>query len=92
MSLFIIYSPMHALLWQATDSGNWIYMLFLLGITSAQLFFLNRCYTRLLKDKEILAAEVMHEYDEKFVYPHIMRVRHDVGVMTHEAEMVSFHR
>ncbi|KAF8582285.1 hypothetical protein K439DRAFT_1653827 [Ramaria rubella] len=90
MALFIVYSPLHALLWQAVSPGNWIIIFILLGLTSAQLFALDQWYSRLLKDKELLSAEVMHEYDEKFVFPHIMRVRKDVGVMTHEAEMVSF--
>ncbi|KAF8516766.1 hypothetical protein JB92DRAFT_3142437 [Gautieria morchelliformis] len=92
MALFITYSPLHALLWQAVSPGNWIIISLLLGLTSAQLFTLNKWYRHLLKDKELIAGEVMHEYDEKFVYPHIMRVRRDVGVMTNEAEVVSFYR
>ncbi|KAJ2981492.1 hypothetical protein NUW54_g10867 [Trametes sanguinea] len=56
-----------------------------LGATRA----LSRSYEALLKDKAIIAAEVLHEYDEKFVYPRVNPVRKDAAVMTHESEMVS---
>ncbi|KAI6028410.1 hypothetical protein F5J12DRAFT_888935 [Pisolithus orientalis] len=45
-------------------------------------------YEALVKDRAILAAEVMHEYNEGFVHPRINPVRRDVAVMTHQAEMV----
>ncbi|KAF8517577.1 hypothetical protein BU17DRAFT_49773 [Hysterangium stoloniferum] len=92
MQLFIIYSPLHAMLWQAVTPGNWIMMVVLLGITSAQLYLLNEWHVRLLKDKEIIAGEVMSEYNQKFVYPHIMRVKRDACVMTNEAETINFRR
>ncbi|CDO72912.1 hypothetical protein BN946_scf185002.g97 [Trametes cinnabarina] len=50
---------------------------------------LYRSYEALLKDKAIIAAEVLHEYDEKFVYPRVNPVRKDAAVMTHESEMVN---
>lgn len=34
MSLFSIYSPVHALLWMALTSANWIIMTFIMGVTS----------------------------------------------------------
>jgi len=90
--LFIIYSPLHAMLWQAVTPGNWLMIVVLLGITSAQIYLLNEWHVRLLKDKEIIAGEVMSEYNQKFVYPHIMRVRRDACVMTNEAETINFRR
>ncbi|KIJ44294.1 hypothetical protein M422DRAFT_168631 [Sphaerobolus stellatus SS14] len=92
MELFIIYSPLHAFLWQAVSPGNWIMVFLLLGIASAQLFLFEQWYSRLVKDREIIASEVLHEYDQKFVYPNIMKVRRDASVMTNEAETIIFHR
>ncbi|KAG6866923.1 hypothetical protein C0991_003838 [Blastosporella zonata] len=46
-------------------------------------------YSTLIKDKEIIAAEVMNEYNQGFVYPRVMPIRKDVAVMTHEAEIVN---
>jgi len=90
LELFIIYSPLHAFLWQAVSPGNWIMIFFLLGLASGQLFLLEQWYSRLVKDREIIASEVLHEYDQKFVYPHIMRVRRDASTMTNEAETIIF--
>uniref|UniRef100_A0A0W0F965 Uncharacterized protein n=1 Tax=Moniliophthora roreri TaxID=221103 RepID=A0A0W0F965_MONRR len=46
-------------------------------------------YTQLVKDKDILAAEVMNEYNEGFVYPRINPIRKDVAIMTHQSEVVN---
>ncbi|EAU88533.2 hypothetical protein CC1G_04239 [Coprinopsis cinerea okayama7 len=89
LQLFSLYSPVHALLWQATSSANWITMLFCMGLLTITLNVLIFQYQMLVKDKEAIAAEVMSEYNEGFVYPRINPIRHDVGVMTHESEIVS---
>ncbi|TBU65603.1 hypothetical protein BD310DRAFT_911677 [Dichomitus squalens] len=89
MALFGIYSPVHALLWMATTSANWILMFFVMFIVGAQSRALARSYEALLKDRAIIAAEVMHEYNENFVVPRINPVRKDAAVMTHESEMVN---
>jgi len=36
LELFSLYSPIHALLWLATSSSNWIIMLFIMGLTGVQ--------------------------------------------------------
>jgi len=64
MTLFGIYSPVHSMLWMATTSSNWIIMFIIMGMVWAQLNVMMRYYTALIKDKEILAAEVMSEYNE----------------------------
>ncbi|KIK57819.1 hypothetical protein GYMLUDRAFT_46023 [Collybiopsis luxurians FD-317 M1] len=89
MMLFDIYSPVHALLWMATNSSNWIIMLVIMGVVGAQLHVTTLSYKALIKDKEILYAEVMNEYNEGFVYPRINPIRRDVAVMTHQSEVVS---
>ncbi|KAI0748342.1 hypothetical protein C8Q80DRAFT_1171386 [Daedaleopsis nitida] len=89
MALFSLYSPVHALLWIATSSANWMLMFFIMFIVGIQIRALARSYEALLKDRSIIAAEVMHEYDEKFVNPRVNPVRKDAAVMTHESEMVN---
>ncbi|KAG6897583.1 hypothetical protein C0992_000171 [Termitomyces sp. T32_za158] len=89
MVLFTIYSPAHVILWMATGTTNWIAMAVIMGLVWAQLNAMVYWYTGLLKDKEIIAAEVMNEYNQGFVYPRIMPIRKDVAVMTHESEIVN---
>ncbi|KAH6918577.1 hypothetical protein BKA70DRAFT_20519 [Coprinopsis sp. MPI-PUGE-AT-0042] len=89
LQLFSIYSPVHALLWLGTASSNWIMMMFSMGLLTILLNFLIFTYQTLIKDKETIAAEVMSEYNEAFVYPKVNPIKHDVGVMTHQSEMVS---
>ncbi|KAJ2931369.1 hypothetical protein H1R20_g5755, partial [Candolleomyces eurysporus] len=89
LQLFSLYSPVHAFLWLATNSSNWIMMLISMGLLTITLNLLIFTYKTLMKDKELIAAEVMSEYNEGFVYPRINPIRHDVGVMTHESEIVN---
>ncbi|RDX56543.1 hypothetical protein OH76DRAFT_1451649 [Lentinus brumalis] len=89
MALFSLYSPVHSLLWIATTSANWMLTFFIMFIVGVQTRALARSYEALLKDRAIIAAEVMHEYDEKFVNPRVNPVRKDAAVMTHESEMVN---
>ncbi|KAH0583864.1 hypothetical protein H2248_009460 [Termitomyces sp. 'cryptogamus'] len=86
--LFTVYSPAHAVLWMGTGTGNWMGTTAAMGLVWAQLHGLVCWYAQLVKDKEIVAAEVMSEYNAGFVYPRVMPVRRDVAVMTHEAEIV----
>ncbi|KAG9091800.1 hypothetical protein FRC06_000377 [Ceratobasidium sp. 370] len=72
------------------SSSTWFVALILMSVISCQIHVLSQSYEGLLKDRRILNAEVMHEYNEKFVYPRIIPVRKDACVMTHEAEMVSW--
>jgi len=45
-----------------------------------------------LKDRAIIAAELLHEYDEKYVSPRVHPVRRDACIMTHEVEIVDHTR
>ncbi|KAK0210762.1 hypothetical protein DFS33DRAFT_1295335 [Desarmillaria ectypa] len=87
--VFCIYSPAHALLWCATGSSNWMIMLLIMGVVGLELNTMTASYKALVKDKEIIAAEVMHEYNEGFVYPRINPIRKDVAIMTHQSEVVN---
>ncbi|KAG9126488.1 hypothetical protein FRC07_003234 [Ceratobasidium sp. 392] len=90
MALFSVYSPAHSLLWMVFSSSTWFVALILMVVISGQIHALAQSYEGLLKDRRILNAEVMHEYNEKFVYPRIIPVRKDACVMTHEAEVVDW--
>jgi hypothetical protein len=65
LRVFCIYSPVHALMWSATTGENWMIMWAAMAGVSAQLHLMMRAYEALIKDKTIVAAEVMHEYNEK---------------------------
>ncbi|EJD06050.1 uncharacterized protein FOMMEDRAFT_79278 [Fomitiporia mediterranea MF3/22] len=90
MSLFAVYSPAHAFLWVATTGSNWIVMFTIMGIIGLQIHLLCSSYAGLMKDKQILSAEVMNEYNEKFVNPRVNPVRFDKAVMTHQAEVIDY--
>ncbi|KAJ7582702.1 hypothetical protein C8J56DRAFT_227715 [Mycena floridula] len=89
MRLFCVYSPVHSLLWMGTGSANWMLMGIIMGIVGVQLHVTTSTYKNLMKDREIIAAEVMHEYNEGFVYPRVNPIRKDVAVMTHQSEVVN---
>ncbi|KAA1471164.1 hypothetical protein DENSPDRAFT_96624 [Dentipellis sp. KUC8613] len=89
LMLFSVYSPVHALLWMCWNSGNWIKMVLVMTGVGIQLRIMMRTYEALLKDRGIIAAEVMHEYDHKFVYPRVNPIRSDASVQTHEGEVVN---
>ncbi|KAJ7905500.1 hypothetical protein B0H14DRAFT_2660532 [Mycena olivaceomarginata] len=89
LMLFNVYSPAHVFLWMATGSSNWMLMMFIMGLVGAQANVMTHSYKALLKDKEIIAAEVLNEYNTGFVYPRINPVRKDVAVMTHQSEVVN---
>ncbi|OBZ69216.1 hypothetical protein A0H81_10806 [Grifola frondosa] len=75
MALFGTYSPVHALLWMATTSANWMLMCCIMFGVAVQLRALTRSYEVLLKDKAIIAAEVLHEYNEKVRLDLIFQLR-----------------
>jgi len=87
--LFSIYSPVHPFLWMATSITNWILMFFIMFLVSFQLNTVTRAFNVLLKDKALIAAEVLHEYNQGYVYPRLHPIRKDVAVMTHQSEMIN---
>ncbi|KAI0281402.1 hypothetical protein BGY98DRAFT_913434 [Russula aff. rugulosa BPL654] len=90
--LFCVYSPVHAVLWMLWNAGNWIMMAAVMVGVSFQVRALTTTYEALLKDRTIIAAEVLHEYDEKYVSPRMHPVKRDACVMTNEAEFVDYIR
>lgn len=68
-----VYSPLHALLWHLAGSPlvpissflAWISFLLLQAGLAGQMVLLATSFGGLVRDRALLAAEVMHEYDEK---------------------------
>ncbi|PKI84808.1 hypothetical protein MVES_000868 [Malassezia vespertilionis] len=78
LHIFAIYSPAHALWWALVGSlGIWPALAWLstslfMALFAAQTFFLAHEYALHVKDQRLLSAEVLREYDEKFVIPRAM--------------------
>jgi hypothetical protein len=53
-------------------------------VLSFLLSHLATSYAQLVKDRMVLSAEVMREYDRRFVYKRVFGSRVDRGVGTHE--------
>ena len=53
---------------------------------SSLLGHLATSYAQLVKDRMVLSAEVMREYDRRFVYKRVFGSRVDRSVQTHEGE------
>ncbi|MCO5556098.1 hypothetical protein L7F22_009642 [Adiantum nelumboides] len=98
LRIFTLYSPLHLLIYIAntrtghhTGTGK-AYMLFvslgLMAFVSAQTALLVYFYAALVKDKELIAGEVMNEYNQKFVMPRAMPVCRDASTMTSQSEML----
>ncbi|KAI0302043.1 hypothetical protein BC826DRAFT_1089859 [Russula brevipes] len=91
LMLFCIYSPVHVFLWMLWNAGNWIMMAAVMIGVSFQVRtvrVLTATYEALLKDRAIIAAEVLHEYDERVRHCFLMLSKADACVMTNEAEIV----
>ncbi|PWN29981.1 hypothetical protein BDZ90DRAFT_257093 [Jaminaea rosea] len=91
LRVLTIYSPLSALLWHIVSgpllpvSGfvAWvIFFVLMQGGLAVSLVGLATLFEGLVRDKELLAAEVMREYDEKFVLPRAMPAVRDASTMT----------
>ena len=66
-----IYSPAHALWWAIAGSlgmhavTTWLVTAVLMTLFSVQAYFLSQEYTELVKDRSVISAEMLREYDEK---------------------------
>ncbi|GMK55886.1 hypothetical protein CspeluHIS016_0209420 [Cutaneotrichosporon spelunceum] len=60
----------------------------ILAIAAAVMCHLAACFTQLVKDRMLLSAEVMREYDQRFVYKRIFAPMVDRGVGTSDAVML----
>lgn len=58
----------------------------LLAVAAAVMSHLAACFTQLVKDRMLLSAEVMREYDQRFVYKRVFAPMVDRGVGTSDGE------
>jgi hypothetical protein len=56
-----------------------------------QTYIITHSFSQMVKDRQTVNREVMHEYNAKFVAPRIHYARRDASTMTNEAEMLDLH-
>ncbi|KAF9365663.1 hypothetical protein BGX34_009094 [Mortierella sp. NVP85] len=81
-NLFCWYSPAQVLIMLAMDTDNFHIFFPLSVVVAFQVHFLVSVYQSYVKDKQVLFAELHHEYNSKFVYPRIFVQKLDKGVST----------
>ncbi|KAH9821086.1 hypothetical protein DFH28DRAFT_883599 [Melampsora americana] len=80
--------PLAFLLHFATLSENCMNWTIMILTIQFQTHLLIKSFTQLNKDKQIIQAEVMHEYNAKFVYPRTFPLTRSIGTMTSSAEFI----
>ncbi|WFD34636.1 hypothetical protein MCUN1_001477 [Malassezia cuniculi] len=65
--------------------GAWVVTPVLMAVFSLQAHLVSHEYAAYVKDQSTLAAEMLHEYDEKFVLPRAMPMVRDASTMTDDA-------
>jgi hypothetical protein len=68
--------------------SNFLSFLFCGTLFTLQIFLLVHLYSTLVSDRAVLQAEVMHEYNAKFVNPRVFVAKRDACVSTSQAEIV----
>ncbi|EGG05316.1 uncharacterized protein MELLADRAFT_116799 [Melampsora larici-populina 98AG31] len=80
--------PLAFLLHFATISENCMNWTIMILTIQFQTHLLIKSFTQLNKDKQIIQAEVMHEYNAQFVYPRTFPLTRSIGTMTSSAEFI----
>ncbi|GAA6026869.1 hypothetical protein JCM8097_005920 [Rhodosporidiobolus ruineniae] len=88
LRLFTLYPPPVALMYHFLSPSNFFYFAVVGAVIVLQTFLLVHLYSTLVSDRAALQAEVLHEYNAKFVHPRIFVQKRDACVSTHEAEFV----
>ncbi|GAA5904189.1 Nur1/Mug154 family protein [Sporobolomyces salmoneus] len=90
LRLFTGYPPPIALMYHFLAPSTFIPFLIIGPSLLFLIFSLVHLYSTLLKDRQILSTETMHEYNSTFVYPKVFRQKRDVGVSTEELEFIDW--
>ncbi|KAA1069555.1 hypothetical protein PGT21_028050 [Puccinia graminis f. sp. tritici] len=89
LKVFIVYPPPQAFLIHfANFSESCLHWVLLMTVLIYQNYFMVNHFSQLVKDKEIIQAEVMHEYNTKFVYPKAFPHTREASTMTSSAEFI----
>lgn len=86
-NLFATFSPAHAVIYPAAalipmGPASWIVLVFLIVTVSAPVHLILHQYQQLVKDKSVVQAAVLTEYNEKYVYPRATPVVRDQTTQT----------
>ncbi|GAC96320.1 hypothetical protein PHSY_003900 [Pseudozyma hubeiensis SY62] len=86
-NLFATFSPAHAVIYPASalirmGAFGWFVFAFLLVAVSAPVHLILHQYAQLVKDKGVVQAAVLTEYNEKYVYPRATPVVRDQTTQT----------
>lgn len=86
-TLFATFSPAHAAVYPAAsfvrmNSFSWLVFAFLLASISVPVHLILHLYQQLVKDKGVVQAAVLTEYNDKYVYPKAMPVVRDQSTQT----------
>lgn len=86
-NLFATFSPAHAVIYPASalihmGPISWVVFVFLLLAISAPVHLILQQYQQLVKDKGVVQAAVLTEYNEKYVYPRATPVVRDQSTQT----------
>lgn len=72
LRIFCLYSPLHAIFYvfnlkSSRNNGlsQFLFVFGLMALASAQVTLVVHFFTQMIKDKNVIAGEVMHEYNEK---------------------------
>lgn len=85
--LFATFSPAHAAVYPAAtfvrmNLFSWLVFAFLLTAISVPVHLILHLYQQLVKDKSLVQAAVLTEYNDKYVYPKAMPVVRDQSTQT----------
>ncbi|GJN88413.1 hypothetical protein Rhopal_001379-T1 [Rhodotorula paludigena] len=88
LRFFTLYSPPVALLYHFVTPATFILAALCGTLFVLQTFLLVHLYSTLVSDRATLQAEVMHEYNAKFVHPRVFAPKRDACVQTSQAERI----
>lgn len=86
-NLFATFSPAHAVIYPAAAvvhmrTLGWFVFTFLLAAVAVPVHLILQQYQQLVKDKGVVQAAVLTEYNEKYVYPRATPVVRDQSTQT----------
>ncbi|KPV76029.1 uncharacterized protein RHOBADRAFT_53029 [Rhodotorula graminis WP1] len=88
LRFFTLYPPPVALMYHFLALDNCVPFAIVGGTIVLTIYVLVHLYSTLVSDRAALQAEVMHEYNAKFVNPRVFVAKRDACVSTSQAEMV----
>jgi len=82
LRIIALYPPLNALMWHFLDSSRLFIFMIIMTLVLLHVNVLIYFYDHLVKDRILLSAEVMREYDKKLVHPRLFAYKRNIGVDT----------